>query len=112
MKIIMSLILAYLSFMAMPARAQQQVKIPEDISKLLTQYACLACHKADAKVIGPAYVDVAKKKYTNAQIVALIYNPKPANWPGYPPMSPMKNVPEKDALKIAAWINSLAKKRS
>lgn len=40
MKIIMSLILAYLSFMAMPARAQQQVKIPEDISKLLTQYAC------------------------------------------------------------------------
>lgn len=112
MKIIMSLILAYLSFMAMPARAQQQVKIPEDISKLLTQYACLACHKADAKVIGPAYVDVAKKKYTNAQIVALIYNPKPANWPGYPPMSPMKNVPEKDALKIAARINSLAKKRS
>lgn len=94
------------------ANAQHQIKIPEDISKLLSQYACLACHKADAKLIGPAYVDVSKKKYTNQQIVALIHTPKPSNWPGYPPMAPMKHVPEKDALKIAAWINSLAKKHS
>jgi cytochrome c len=91
MKIIISLTLAKLWFMAAPSLAQQQqVKIPEGIAKLLGQYACLACHKADARLIGPAYVDVAKRKYTNAQIVELIYKPKPANWPGYPPMSDEK----------------------
>lgn len=113
MKIVVNIIIICLSLMAEQVVAQQkQIRIPEDISKLLQQYACLACHKADARVVGPAYVDVAKKKYTNAQIVELIYKPKPSNWPGYPPMAPMKHVPEKDALKIAAWINSLAKKRS
>jgi cytochrome c len=96
------------------ARAQEKhsVKIPDDVQKLLQQYACLACHKADAKLIGPGYIDVSKKKYTDKQIVELIYTPKPSNWPGFPPMAPMKHVPEKDALKIAAWINSLAKKHS
>lgn len=105
---------AILLFISVSAFAQtkQAIKIPVDVEKLLTQYACLACHKADAKVIGPAYADVANKKYTNAKIVELIYEPKPTNWPGYPPMTPMKNVPKGDALKIASWINSLAKKKA
>jgi cytochrome c len=41
----------------------------------------------------------------------LIANPKPSNWPGYPPMAAMKNVPKDDAIKIATWINSLRKKK-
>lgn len=92
------------------AQKNQTSKIPEDIQKLLQQYACLACHKADAKLIGPAYVDVSSKKYSDQQIVSLIYEPVPSHWPGFPPMAPMKQVPKPDALKIAAWINSLAKK--
>ena len=39
----------------------------------------------------------------------LIYNPVPTNWPGYPPMAPMKQVPKEDAMKLAVWINSLDK---
>lgn len=93
---------------SMMAQDKKPAAIPADVEKLLTQYACLACHKADAKVIGPAYAEVAQKKYTDAQIVELIYTPKPANWPGFPPMVPMKHVPKDDALKIAGWINSLA----
>ncbi len=84
------------------------VTVPADISALLSKYTCLACHKADAKLVGPAYVDVAKRKYKPEQIVELIYNPKPEHWPGYPPMAPMKQVPKEDALKIAKWINTLA----
>jgi len=99
------------TFTAM-AQHKHATKIPADVEKILRQYACLACHTADSKLIGPAYLDVSKKKYTNAQIVELIYNPKPANWPGFPPMAPMKQVPKEDALKIAAWINSLAKKHA
>ena len=90
--------------------APKPVTVPDDVNALLTKYTCLACHRADTKLVGPAYVDVAKRKYTNQKIVDLIYEPKPENWPGYPPMAPMKQVPKEDALKIATWINSLAKK--
>ena len=88
-------------------------KVPTDaeIKPLLSKYTCLACHNADKKQVGPAYRDVAKRGYSNEKIVELIYNPKPENWPDYAtPMPPMPQVPKGDALKIAAWINSLGKK--
>ncbi|WP_247231389.1 cytochrome C [Telluribacter sp. SYSU D00476] len=90
--------------------ANAQVKVPDDINALLTKYTCFACHRADTKLVGPAYVDVAKKGYKNERIVELIYKPEPANWPGYPPMAPMTQVPKDDAMKLAVWINSLAPK--
>ena len=90
-------------------QAQTAAAPPKEINELLSKYTCLACHKTDARLVGPAYLDVAKKKYTNAKIVELIYKPQPANWPGYPPMAAMTQVPKADALKIAVWINSLNK---
>jgi cytochrome c551/c552 len=76
---------------------------------LLTRHTCAACHQANKRQVGPAFSDVAKRRYTNDQIVELIYNPKPHNWPDYATeMPPMPQVPKADALKIAAWINSLA----
>lgn len=89
---------------------KSSVAIPPDIDKLLKTHTCFACHKADTRLVGPAYADVAAKNYKDEQIVELVYNPKPANWPGYPPMTPMKHVPKADALKIAKWINSLNRK--
>lgn len=81
----------------------------EQVRGLLTKHTCLACHNADKRQVGPAYKDVAKRGYTNDQLVELIYNPKPANWPDYATeMPPMPQVPKADALKIAAWITSLA----
>jgi cytochrome c len=95
---------------ASSVQAQAQVKVPDDINALLNKYTCFACHRADARLVGPAYVDVAKKGYKNDRIVELIYKPEPANWPGYPPMAPMTQVPKEDAMKLAVWINSLAPK--
>ena len=81
----------------------------DEVKGLLTRHTCLACHQANKRQVGPAYADVAKRQYTNDQIVELIYNPKPKNWPEYATeMPPMPQVPKADALKIAAWINSLA----
>ena len=78
------------------------------IKPLLQKHTCLACHAEDKKVVGPAFKDVAKRKYSNEKIVQLIYNPKPENWPDFAtPMAPMPQVPKKDALIIAAYINSL-----
>lgn len=88
------------------------IKAPtlDEIKPLLTKHTCTACHTADKRQVGPAFVDVAKRKYTNEKIVELIYNPKPSNWPDYStPMAPMPQVPKEDALKIAAWINTLRK---
>lgn len=90
--------------------ANAQVKPPAAIEALLSKHTCLVCHKVETRLIGPAYVEVAKKKYTAEKMVELIYKPKPENWAGYPPMAAMPNVPKAEALKIAKWINSLAKK--
>lgn len=90
--------------------ANAQVKVPENITALMNKYTCSACHRADARLVGPAYTEVAKKKYTNEKIIELIYKPVPANWPGYPPMAPMTQVPKEDALTLAKYINSLAPK--
>ena len=92
-------------------QAVSMAKAPtyEEVRGILAKNTCLACHNADKRQVGPAYKDVAKRGYTNDQLVELIYNPKPTNWPDYATeMPPMPQVPKADALKIAAWINSLA----
>lgn len=87
--------------------AAKKIEVPADINALLAEHTCLTCHKPDEKLVGPAYTEVAKRNYADEAIVNLIYNPKPENWPDYPPMLALKNVPQEDALKIAKWINSL-----
>lgn len=98
---------ASLAVASFDAHAQAPADIPADMNALMTKYTCIACHRPNQRLVGPAYSDVAKKKYSNEQIVNLIYNPIPTNWPGYPPMAAMKQVPKDDAMKLAVWINSL-----
>jgi cytochrome c len=68
---------------------------------------CMTCHKTDAKLIGPAYKDVAKK-YTKADIPKLVEKVKKGGsgvW-GNVPMAP-NNVTDDEAKKLVAWILSL-----
>ena len=80
---------------------------PADIAALLNKHTCSACHRPYERLVGPAYSDVAKKNYSVDRIVELVYKPEPSNWPGYPPMIPMPQVPKEDVQKLAKWINSL-----
>jgi cytochrome c551/c552 len=92
------------------ATAAKATAVPTyaEIKPLLAKNTCLACHNPDKRQVGPAYKDVAKRKYSVDKIVQLIYNPQPQNWPGYEtPMPPMPQVPKEEARKIAQWINSL-----
>lgn len=99
---------ASLAVVSFDANAQASTAdIPADMNALMSKYTCIACHRPNQRLVGPAYADVAKKNYSNDEIVNLIYNPIPAHWPGYPPMAPMKQVPKEDAMKLAVWINSL-----
>lgn len=80
----------------------------KEIQVLLRKNTCNACHRKKIRIIGPSYQAIAQRKYSNEKIVELIYQPQPKNWPAYAtPMAPMPQVPKEDAMKIAAWINSL-----
>jgi cytochrome c551/c552/glucose/arabinose dehydrogenase len=90
-----------------PKITKTQIISDKEAQALLTKHTCLACHKVKERAVGPAYTDVAKRNYTNAQIEALIIAPKPSNWPDYAtPMPPMSHVPRADVKKLAAWINA------
>jgi cytochrome c551/c552 len=82
-----------------------------EIVGLLKKHTCSACHAKDSKLVGPAFTDIAKRNYSNAQILALVYKPRPENWPDFATeMAPMSHVPKADVLKIAGWINGLREK--
>jgi cytochrome c551/c552 len=93
-----------------PAGALNAVPTYAEIQPILLKNTCLSCHNATKRQVGPAYVDVAKRKYSVAELVQLIHSPKPEHWPDYStPMPPMPQVPKDEARKIALWIKSLAK---
>ena len=80
----------------------------EEVKNLLQKNTCLTCHSPTTKVVGPAYKDIARQKYSVAQLVQLIYTPDPKHWPEYSVrMSPMPQVSRNEAIKIAQWIKSL-----
>ncbi|HZB12460.1 MAG TPA: c-type cytochrome [Chryseolinea sp.] len=95
---------------ANPTKTVSAGKAPTyaEIEPLLVKNTCTACHQTTKRQVGPAFVDIAKRKYSNERIVELIYNPEPKNWPEHEtPMAPMPQVPKAEALKIASWINTL-----
>ncbi|MCX2493753.1 hypothetical protein OQX63_09740 [Pedobacter sp. PF22-3] len=95
-----------------PAKPVATAKAPtfKEVEGLLTKNTCLACHNQTKRQIGPPFAEIAKRKYSPEKIFQLIHNPQPQNWPGYSTeMPPMPQVTKAEALKIAAWINSLNK---
>jgi cytochrome c551/c552 len=90
-----------------PSSSTSSVISDKEAMALLTKHTCVACHKEKERAVGPSFVDIAKRKYTVAEMEALIIMPKPENWPDYAtPMAPMGHVPRTDIRKLAAWINT------
>jgi len=71
---------------------------------------CTTCHAIDKKVIGPSYVDVAKKyENTPAVIDTLVSKVKKGGmgvW-GNIPMTPHPDLPDEDAREMVKYILSL-----
>ncbi len=80
---------------------------PAEVAALLEKNTCSVCHKSDERLVGPPWIEIAKKNYSTDEIVSLVYEPKPEHWPDYPPMAPLAFVPKEDIVKIGTWINSL-----
>ena len=78
--------------------------------ELLSKSDCLACHKVDTKLVGPAYKDVAKKYPANeANYDALskkVIAGGSGNW-GAVAMAPHASLPPADVKKMVEYILSL-----
>jgi len=88
---------------ASPARA--------NVSALLGQYACTACHRAEGKLVGPGLGDAGKRHRARADaleyLTGKIRSGGSGVW-GDVPMPP-QTLPEADARRIAQWILDGAK---
>jgi cytochrome c len=81
-----------------------------DGAALVKSNDCLSCHAVNRKVVGPAYMDVAKKYHgaSEAQIQTLVKKVKSGgsgNW-GAVPMAAHPTVPDADLEKMVKWVLS------
>jgi cytochrome c len=98
---------------AKPAAKPAAADNSEDIKRgeaLIAKSDCFACHKVDAKLLGPSYKDVAAKYPDNAgtiaQLAGKIKNGGSGVW-GAIPMSPHPTLSDDDAKAMVKYILSL-----
>ena len=102
------------AFAAEPAASAEPAAAAEPAAGgaegLLKKYACLACHSADAKVVGPSYKEVAAKyrdqKDSEQVLIAKVKNGGTGVW-GQIPMPPNASVPDADLQTMIKWILAL-----
>jgi cytochrome c len=96
---------------AAPATAEAAAP-KKDGQALINGSDCRTCHKDDAKLIGPAYQDVAKKYENNAANVKMladkVINGGQGNW-GEIPMAGHPNLSQEDASAMVEYILSMKK---
>lgn len=80
--------------------------------KLITKMDCVGCHKLDKKLIGPSYLDIAKKYPLNDKNINYlsdkIIKGGMGIW-GSIPMAAHSTLKKNDAKAIATYILSLKK---
>ena len=103
MKHIASVLIAAGLVAASPAQANME---------LAKKSNCMACHAVDKKMVGPAYLDVAKKyagdKDAAKVLAAKIKAGSKGVW-GQIPMPPNPNLKDADAEALAKWVLAGAK---
>lgn len=97
---------------ATPAAAPAAGKSALDIIKA-KGYLCMSCHQVDAKMVGPAYKDVATKYKGDAKAPAMLADKVKKGgvgvW-GQIPMPPNSTVTDDDMKVIIDWVLASDKK--
>ena len=95
-----------------PAAEEKPAVAKKDGKALIEASDCRTCHKDDAKLIGPAYADVAKKYENSSSNVKMlaekIINGGQGNW-GEIPMAGHPSLSEEDASAMVEYILSMKK---
>jgi cytochrome c len=85
---------------------------PSEGEKIMSKQDCVACHKIDKKLVGPSYLDIAKKYPMNDKNINYlsekIIKGGSGVW-GAIPMAAHTALKKDDAKKIAKYILSLNK---
>lgn len=83
----------------------------DDAKALAQKSGCLACHSVDAKVLGPAYKDVAAKykgqKDAEAKLVEKVKKGGSGTWGPIPMPANSPQVKDEDIKTIVHWVLSL-----
>lgn len=83
-----------------------------DGEKLIAKMDCVGCHKIDKKLVGPAYVEIAKKYESNDKninyLATKIIKGGSGVW-GAIPMAAHTSLKKEEAKTIAKYILSLKK---
>ena len=78
--------------------------------QLISSSDCLTCHKVDAKIVGPAYIDVAKKYPATDENIEMLASKIIAGgsgtW-GEIPMAPHPAITKDDAKEMVKYILAL-----
>lgn len=84
-----------------------------DETALAQKSGCMACHQVAAKVVGPAYKDVAKKYAADKNAVDNLTKKVIAGGKGVwgevamPPKGGNASIKDEDIKKVVAWIMTL-----
>jgi len=72
---------------------------------------CMACHSVDAKIVGPAFKEVAKKyagqKDAEAKLTQKVLNGGAGVWGAVPMPANKGQVSEAEARELVKWVLSL-----
>jgi cytochrome c len=79
------------------------------VNAVLNKYACIACHAVDRRILGPAFVEVAKKYPGKVEYLAQKIKSGGVGVWGQVPM-PAQTLSEAEALAVANWIAAGASK--
>jgi len=99
-----------LGLFAVAAMASSQWAAAADPADLAKAKGCLNCHSVEAKIVGPAYKDVAKKyagqKDAENQLVQKVLKGTSGTW-GPVPMPANAGVSDAEAHTLVKWVLSL-----
>jgi cytochrome c len=107
MKVLFSAITAAILLMA----GQVQAADAAAAKALAQKSGCLACHSVDAKVLGPAYKDVAAKykgdKTAEAKLIEKVKKGGSGVWGNIPMPANSPQVKDEDIKTIVEWVLAL-----
>jgi cytochrome c len=89
--------------------AKPLARAPDPAWALLQKHNCMACHAHDRKVVGPSWVDIAKKHGGKPDHLATKIKSGGAGVWGSIPM-PAQSAPDGDIKTIANWLSAGAAK--
>lgn len=94
-----------------PGKQQAAVSSSQGMA-LMNKSDCKACHSMNQKMVGPAFLDIAKR-YKNdraalSKLTGKVINGGAGNW-GQIPMTPHSQLSQKDAAEMVRYILSLKK---